>query len=217
MPAAVMKSFIKHVFDQTACRQQVGELKAFLESSADLQEAKQIRPFFKARPQLAALVGSYNPRISRLDRIAWEFDLFGDFACDLVVGDSARKAYSFVEFEGAGPSSVFKKQGARAVRAWSPDFEHGYSQLIDWFYKLHDRHNSDELDARFGKRSIDFMGILIIGRDRFQDAGERLRLEWRREHVIVHSKKIHCVTFDELLDDLTHRLEVYPLAAQAES
>ena len=27
-PAAVMKSFIKHVFDQTACCQQVGELKA---------------------------------------------------------------------------------------------------------------------------------------------------------------------------------------------
>ncbi len=39
------------------------------------------------------------------------------------------------------------------------------------------------------------------------DVGERLRLEWRREHVIVHSRKIHCVTFDELVADLLAKLD----------
>jgi hypothetical protein len=39
------------------------------------------------------------------------------------------------------------------------------------------------------------------------DAGERLRLAWRREHVVVHSRMIHCVTFDELVRDLLAKLE----------
>jgi hypothetical protein len=46
------------------------------------------------------------------------------------------------------------------------------------------------------------MGLLVIGRDHYMDAGERLRLEWRREHVIVHSRRIHCLTYDELVADL---------------
>ncbi len=120
---------------------------------------------------------------------------------------TVRKSFTFVEFEDAGPKSLFVKQGKKATRAWSSRLDQGYSQIIDWFYKLDDRRNSDDYETRFGKRSIDYSGLLIVGRDRYMNEGERLRLEWRREHVIVHSRKIHCVTFDELAVDLLARLE----------
>jgi hypothetical protein len=49
------------------------------------------------------------------------------------------------------------------------------------------------------------------------DEGERLRLRWRREHVVVHSRRVRCVTFDELVEDLLYRLNTYPAVARAES
>jgi hypothetical protein len=30
----------------------------------------------------------YNPVIVRFDRVAWEYPLFGEFRCDLAIGDS---------------------------------------------------------------------------------------------------------------------------------
>jgi hypothetical protein len=204
-----------HKLDLAACRKEVLELKQLLDNSADLSERKDIAPFFKARPQLSALTGIYNPDIARFDLLAWEYVLFGDFQCDIVVGDSVRKAYTFLEFEDARPNSVFVKQGAKATREWSSRFEHGYSQLIDWFYKLTVMTDTPDMEARLGKRSIDYTGVLVVGRDQYIDHGERMRLDWRRQHVVVHSKKIHCITFDQLVEDLLFRLDSYALAAKA--
>jgi hypothetical protein len=63
--------------------------------------------------------------------------------------------------------------------------------------------------ARFGKRSIEYMGTLVVGRDHHLKPGERFRLDWRRGHVVVDSRKIQGVTFDELLADLLYRLNRY--------
>ncbi|MBL8798013.1 MAG: hypothetical protein JNM56_29215, partial [Planctomycetia bacterium] len=57
-----------------------------------------------------------------------------------------------------------------------------------------------------------YTGVLIVGRDQHLLPGERLRLEWRREHVLVNSKHIVCVTYDELLEDLWFRLDQYGVA-----
>jgi hypothetical protein len=40
-----------------------------------------------------------------------------------------------------------------------------------------------------------------------------MRLDWRSQHVVVNSKKIVCVTFDQLLEDLTSRLNSYARVA----
>jgi hypothetical protein len=40
-------------------------------------------------------------------------------------------------------------------------------------------------------------------------AGELLRLEWRQAHVVVNSRHIYCVTYDQLLRDLLLRLDQY--------
>ena len=50
-------------------------------------EQKDIVPFFKSHKHLVEMVGAYNAKLHRFDRIATEFSLFGDYACDLVVGD----------------------------------------------------------------------------------------------------------------------------------
>jgi ketosteroid isomerase-like protein len=101
------------------------------------------------------------------------------------------------------------------TREWSPRFDHGYSQVIDWFYKLDVMTDTADMESRLGKRSVDYTGVLIVGRDHHKDAGEPLRLRWRHERTIVNSKRIVCVTYDQLLDDLTFRLDLYALAAQA--
>jgi hypothetical protein len=209
-----MPDFVPHTMDALACRVELEELRALLQSSADLKEAV-FRRFFAAHRHVSALIGLYNPVIARFDRVAWEYPLFGEFRCDLAIGDSVTKAYTFVEFEGAGPRSLFVKCGDRLARGWSPRFDHGYSQVVDWFYKLQVMTNSADMEARLGKRSIDYTGVLIVGRDQHMQPGEHLRLKWRREHVIVNSKRIICVTFDQLLEDLTFRLDWYPPGAPA--
>ncbi|HYT93712.1 MAG TPA: Shedu immune nuclease family protein [Gemmataceae bacterium] len=206
-----MPDFEAHVLDRSICRQQVQELKALLDGSADLGEAV-FHDFFESRLHLRALIGRYNTSLVSPDRLAWQYPLFGDFRCDFAIGDWAQKAYTFVEYEDAGPKSLFVKQGKRATRAWSSRFEDGYSQIIDWFYKLQVMTNTPDMEARFGKRSIRYTGLLLIGRDQYLRADERLRLEWRREHVIVNSKQIVCVTYDQLLEDLLFRLSPSPAA-----
>jgi hypothetical protein len=157
-----MKQLLKHALDLTACRREVVALKRLIDKSPSLDENAHILPFFRKRRHLSALCGLYHPHMARFDLLAWEYDLFGDFSCDLVVGDSARKAFNFIEFEDAGPKSLFVRRGKKATREWSPRFDHGYSQIVDWFYKLHDRAKSDEFEARFGARAIDFTGTLVV-------------------------------------------------------
>jgi hypothetical protein len=200
--------FTPYSFDAAACRDQLKDLQALLEGSADIEESV-FHDFFEHRTHLRALVGHYNPQLKQPDRLAWEYPIFGDFRCDFAIGDSAQAAYTFVEYEDARPKSLFVKQGAKATRAWSSRFDAGYSQIIDWFYKLQVMTNTPDMEARFGRRTIRYLGVLIIGRNQHIDAGERMRLEWRREHVVVNSKHLVCVTYDELVNDLLLNLDQF--------
>jgi hypothetical protein len=201
-----MPDFVPHAIDPLAVHAEVAEFGALLQSNTHLKEAV-FRDFFQSRPHAAALIGPYTPSMRGGDLLAYEYPLFGDFRCDLVIADSVTRACTFVEFEDAGPRSLFVKHGDKATREWSPRFEHGYSQVVDWFYKLQDMIGTATMEARFGKRAIDYTGVLVVGRDQHMNAGEDDRLRWRREHVIVNSKRIFCVTYDELLEDLTYRLD----------
>ena len=201
-------------FDLALCRRQVGELCDWLDAHPALGE-RAILDFFRRRPHLSAFVGSYSPNINRFDRIAFEYPLFGDFTCDLVVGDSAANAYCFIEFEDAGPRSLFVQRAQKATREGSPRFDHGYSQMIDWFHKLDDMEKSSDFTARFGAPIIRHSGVLIVGRDRYLGPGERERLVWRSDHVVVSSRVIQCTTFDGLAQILRTRLARIPLSFQA--
>jgi hypothetical protein len=208
-----MPDFEPHALDLTACRTQVQELRALL-ANPDLGE-KAFRDFFEPRTHLRALVGLYNPNLARTDLLAWEYPIFGDFRCDFAIGDSARKSYTFVEYEDATPTSLFVQQGKKVTRAWSSRLDAGYGQVIDWFYKLHAMTDTPDMEERLGKRSVQCTGVLIIGRDQHMSAGERMRFEWRRERVVIDSKHIVCVTYDQLVEDIQFRLDRYTQAAGA--
>jgi hypothetical protein len=207
-----MKHFDTVALELEQCRAQLDEFRVLLASRAELGEAADVLPFFRARPQLAVLLGMFNSRIAWADRIAYEFDVFGDFACDLAVGQWSTGAYCFIEFEDARPNSVFEQKGAKATREWGRRFDHGFSQVVDWCYKL-DRTSGADLVGRFGRPEINFEAVLVIGRDQHLSAGEKLRLDWRTDHVLVNSRKVYCMTFDHLLNELATRFSV--LAAVA--
>jgi hypothetical protein len=209
-----MKVFEHLNFDVTQCRQEVGELRAWLNANPTLGE-KAIRDFFRQRRHLSAFIDSSSPNLSRFDRIAFEYPLFGDFTCDLVVGDSIGKVFCFVEFEDASPQSLFVRRGKKTTREWSPRFDHGYSQIIDWFHKLDDMEKSSDYASRFGAATIRHAGVLIVGRDQYLNPGERERLVWRSDHVVVASRAIQCMTFDGLAEALQARLDAIPSFFQA--
>jgi hypothetical protein len=135
--------------DITQCKTDLVELKKLLDGKSALSERNDILPFFRAHKHLAALNGSYNAKINRFDRIASEFSLFGDYACDLVIGDSVSRHFCFVEFEDASPTSVFTTKKGKSTPEWSPRFDHGFSQIIDWFLVLDDQKRTGLHKSKF--------------------------------------------------------------------
>jgi len=215
-----MKQFEEFAIDRSRCQAELAEFKELLDGAEtkSLKEKDDILSFFRARRHVAALIGFVAPKITQVDRIAYEFDFFGDYAADLALGDSSKRQYCFVEFEDAARDSIFKRQGKKNSLEWSARFDHGYSQIIDWFWKLHDVARTDTERARFGHAStLDYYGLLVIGRSRGLAPLEWERFKWRRERVVVDSRHVYCMTFDELYEDLIVMLDKYVPAAVADS
>jgi Domain of unknown function (DUF4263) len=130
-----MKNFDPFQIDFGRCKNELAALRDLLDAfdSKILREREHVLDFFRANRHIAALAGHFMPRVVNVDRLANEFDFFGDFAADVAVGDSKRRAYCFIEFENAAPDSIFVKAGKKASLEWARRFEKGYSQIIDWF------------------------------------------------------------------------------------
>ena len=204
------KEFTSIKLDLSQARKELEAFGKFLNEHQELDEQKEILPFFRSHQQLSGLIGLLDPNISTIDSIAFEYDIFGDFRSDLVIGDSEQNTYLFVEFEDAKEKSIFKKLKKKYMAEWSPRFEHGYSQLIDWFWRLDGARSSDLFLERFGRnQAFRFEGMLIIGRDQFVSERDRMRLQWRTDRVTVDSKHIRGYTYDELFNMLSRRLNRY--------
>lgn len=212
-----MKDFIHHALSIQECVKELAKFEALLASKAELKERDEILPFCKGNLNLAAFLGTYIPDIANPDRVANEYDIFGDFACDLAVGDSKSETFLLVEFEDAKVESLFVKNGAKATPEWAPRLEHGFSQVLDWFWKLSDMEKSDDYENRFGARHVAIHGLVVVGREQTLLPREKARLKWRQDHTIVHSKKVSVITFDQLARDLKYRLSRYPEAAKVDN
>jgi hypothetical protein len=147
-------------------------------------------------------------------RLAYEFPLFGDFAADIILGNAEVGEYCLVELEDASESSILKKVKGKATKEWSPRFDHGCSQLIDWFYALDDMKKTSAFTKHFGHGHIKFFGLLLIGRSAGLSADDLTRLKWRTEKVLVDSHPLFCLTFDALYQHLARRIDFYPEAAR---
>jgi hypothetical protein len=133
-----VKDFKVIVYDPAKVRKELADLDKLLKSRPSLSERKDLIPFFKRREQLSAFIGTYALNIGPGTHLAYEFPFLGDFAADFIVGNREQGEYLVVELEDATPTSVFTKVTGKKTKEWSRRFDHGYSQLIDWFSCLDD-------------------------------------------------------------------------------
>jgi hypothetical protein len=181
------------------------ELKSywnFLKRNVELNERDQILPFFNKRKYLSAFIGQVIQKIEPPDMVSHEYPLWGEYVCDLVVGSKISGSVCFVEFEDGKRNSIFSGSGNN--RTWSSRFEHGYSQIIDWFNVLDLQR--EHLNRELGFEIKSYSGILVIGRKRFLDPKEIDRMIWRSGKVRVDSKDITIVDYDNLFEILKRRL-----------
>lgn len=176
--------------------------------SSDLEEtgSGSLQEFFAARPNLLLLIpGAF---ISDLLPAAYlaQCSILHEFRADYAVANNERSKFIFIEFEHAKEHSIFAVKAttkAHQSYQWSRSFEHGFSQIVDWYYRLDDYHRTARMQEHFGVLAIRYVGLLVIGRDCFlQRAGLTQRFEWRRRHTVINSLHVHCVTFDELAREL---------------
>ncbi len=209
-----MKDFDEHVFHLGQFQQELAEFSELLVAKKELDERKVILPFFRSCRQLSAFFGSVVTEISAFDRLAYEFDIFGDFRCDLAVGDSQAHAYCFIEFEEAKRQSVFKKSKNKITPTWGAAFERGFSQIVDWLWKLDDQRQTKRFNRVFGSSEIQCIAILVVGRDCFVDDMERLR--WRSSRSTVGHIKVYAYTYDQICQILFNKIS-YLLAMREET
>lgn len=204
-----MKKLQPFSFNPVECRKELAKFKSLLSSKTDLSESNDLLPFFKKNKHLIALLGTSNPAITNIDRVAYEFDLFGDFVCDFTVGDSNNLAYCFIEFEDATKYSVFCPS-QRPSSEWGRRFEKGFSQIVDWGLQLDQCKVLNTFRNRFGSNTIDSHFVLIVGRACYVNGAEQERLLWRKSCVTVNTHKVSCMTYDRLLQEMENYMKRYP-------
>ena len=204
-------------FDPQRFEKELAAFSALLKSKTDLSERDDIQPFFKKSKHLAAYMGTIFPEIEPATELVFEYPFFGDFKADLLMGNKTGKKFCVVEFEDGRKDSIFKRQPKRGNPEWSARFEHGFSQLTDWFYNLDDFKGTKGFAKTFGDGHVRFFGLLIVGRSASLDNARRSRLDWRTEKVLINSHPVTCLTFDELHASLRDRFIRYRAAARLET
>ena len=113
------------------------------------------------------LMGIYNPQIANLDRLATEFDMFGDHTADVAVGNFLNLISIAPSSSRMAPGTVFQEKRQKATLDWSSRFKHGCSQIIDWLLWLENQKNTNSYinDSEVGQ--IQYTGLLVISRDKF--------------------------------------------------
>ena len=204
-----MKNLITHSLNAVDCRKEWQRFDILLKSKSVLDERKDILPFFKKCHNLSTLICTYFPQIKNPNKFAHEYEIYGDFVADLVVGDSDTQHYLLIEFENGAPDSIFKKKKNKATPEWASRFEGAYSQLVDWLWKLEDMRNTADFQNTFGSRRAKFQGLIVIGKNMNLSRQEQDRLRWRINRTMIDSNAISCVSFEELREDLDHWLRTY--------
>jgi hypothetical protein len=183
-------------------KEAVHAFEGLLVNEEELEEKKDIQPFFKSNPVLiiaiSELVGMSSMNI---DELEFEFQLWHDFICDVGFGSSKTNTYCLIELEDAKRNSIFRRTPKNHSK-FSERFENGFSQIIDWFWKIDGLKNtSTEIEHLFNTHHPTIKSILLIGRSNFlKNSSEVARLKWRVEKTIIDSKRINCYTYDELLN-----------------
>src|SRR4051812_11338226 len=136
-----MKEFDSIAFNPARCREDLDRFQSLLASKQELSERGDLQPLFKSCPQLAAFIGTAIPGMGPANRLAFEFDIFGNYTADIVIGNLENKTFCAIELEDARPNSVLNKLETRSTKEWGRRLEHGFGQLVDWFFSFDDQKN----------------------------------------------------------------------------
>jgi hypothetical protein len=208
------KDFTDVAFSPLQFSNELERFRLLLDSKKVIGE-REIQGLFKTSPHLTAYIGTTLGKIGIAKQIAYEFEIMGDYGADIVIGNR-EKQFCFVELEDGDPDSVFEKIGKKSTKEWAKRFEHGFSQIVDWFCHLDDFKKTERFHRNFGYGHIDFIGLLLIGRSKWLDGDDVRRLRWRAHHVVVNSHHVFCMTFDDLCKELKEGYERYSAAFNAE-
>ncbi|HEX5506539.1 MAG TPA: Shedu anti-phage system protein SduA domain-containing protein [Thermomicrobiales bacterium] len=193
---------VPFTYDPQLGRQSLAQFAALLQQP-ELRERADVLPFFRGHPHLAAPLGKFNPNLIAPDLLAYELSLLGRYTVDLVIGHRATGNFVLVEFEDGAADSIFHQSAGRTTPYWATRFERGYSQIIDWLNLVDNQQTTPEFLAIFDAASISVTTLLVIGRDHALTSYDRQRLEWRRNRVVVNGTRVLCLTYDELLRNLS--------------
>lgn len=205
------------VFDPARFEKELAAFEVLLQSKRNLSEENDIKPFFQKSKHLVSYFGTIFTELGPATELTAEFPFFGDFKADWVLGNKNERKFCVVEFEDGREDSIFKKQPRRGNPEWSARFEHGLSQITDWFYNLDDFRGTKGFARNFGTGHVKFFALLVIGRSASLDDNKRSRLDWRSEKVLVDSHPVTCLTFDDLHASLKKRFVLYRDAAKLET
>lgn len=206
-----MVNLISANINLTTCKSDLQNFKILLDSHKEIDETILLK-FFKDRPNLILLLGKLV--LGSASYYKDEFNIFNEFYADFAICNTEKNMYVFVEFEEAKKNSIFKQVGkTRGITRfeWSDKFEHGYSQVIDWFFRLDDFAETNKFQEHFGVNEISYTGYLVIGRQKISipNFGYQDRLDWRTKKVIVNGKSIICMTYDELYFEMQKKIEEF--------
>lgn len=155
-------SLLNKIFpDGTVLLAEIEEFRHFLAANPR-GEREQYLPFFRNHQQLCAFLGTLYDEVSSGTHIKAELPLWGDFVCDLAVGNVDDGALVLVEFEDAAPTSIFRPKKARKNNVWGQRVEQAVSQVTDWLFRLHSEGPSDQLNRDLGVRRINVMGLIVV-------------------------------------------------------
>ena len=209
------KEFQDITFKLVEFRKELDQFRELLNSQETFGE-REIQDFFNKSLHLCAYIGvGARLSIGIAKQVASQFVL-NHFIADIAFG-TREKSFCMVELEDADPTSVLHKVGKKAMKEWAPRFEHGFSQLVDWFCWLDGQKNTPDFQKCFGYGHIDFVGLLLVGRTQGLEADDIRRLRWRKHNVIIDSHPVFCMTYDELYDGLNEAYELHAAAYQVES
>ena len=200
-------------YDVKLVQQAISEFRTLITSKTELEEKKDLQPFFKKHPVLIFLLAGLG-QISRsnVDEYEFEFDLWQDLVCDIGIGNSDANTYCLIELEAGKRNSIFKNKPKNYPK-YGDSLECGYSQIIDWFFKIDEMKNTSGVKRRFAGDYPRINAVLIIGRSHFLNNDlERNRFNWRRDNTLIGAKNVTCLTYDELLvyfESKTKEMEGY--------
>jgi hypothetical protein len=214
------KEFKDITFSPVEFKKELEKFEALLKLKPILEE-NEIQDFFDNARNLTAYVGiGAGLGMSIAKQVESQLVLMGDFIVDIAFG-TREKAFCLVELEDGDPKSVLTKVGPRekpkATKEWGRRFEHGFSQLVDWFCLLDGQKGTPDFQKYFGYGHIDFVGLLLVGRNEGLSQDDVRRLRWRKHHVLVDSHPVFCMTYDELYEGLKETFELHAAAFTVES